>query len=289
MVLVEIECPFCYKKGMLDIDEYVVRYRGRGITGVTITEDTICEHSFVAYIDPSFIARDSIMVDFSVKLPNIRPKVIKCNLDVEDYADINGYLIVVNLRAKTLVYLFRGIFLKQKIVLINNKKNINSHLLRLLEYCFKSNFDFDLTIFDEKEYKKNKKKYKDHLVLSKDGLINDKSDLFTSKKMKIENMIIQKFLDIQDVISGLIVLKNEILKAHQIAMDAVSNFYKLPKEIQKVYSIFNLTEYINKNASKHFNIRFHKAYLNFIVDIILNYFKLEISKKAKSDDFLRYI
>jgi len=288
MVLIDIECPYCYKKGTLDIDEYVVRYRGRGITGVSISEDTICNHSFVAYIDPNFIARDSIMVDFSVKLPDIKPKVIKCSLNVEDYADINGYLISLHLHAYTLAYLFRGIFLKQKIVLINDKKNVNNHLSRLLEYCFKSNFDYDLTILNDKEYNKNKKKYTNYLVLSKDKVINDKSKVLTSKKMKIENIIIQKFLDVQDVISGLIVLKNEILKAHQIAMDAVSNFYKLPEEIQKKYSIFNLTEYINKNASKHFKIHLHKAYLDFIIDIILYYFELDISHSPE-EDFLRYL
>jgi len=289
MALVKIECPSCFKKGSLEINEEIIRNSERGITGITVTEKFICNHSFVAYIDRNLVARDCFLVDFTVKLPEIKMNEVESSIGIDEYNDIDFYLISINVQANTLASIFRGIFLNQKIVFLNDISIVNSHLFKLLEYTFKEYFDYDISIISEKEYKKNRKLYKDYLVLSKNDIAIDNQKLLNEKKKKIENAIVQKFLSIPDIVSGLIVLKNEIFKAHKIALDAVNHYNGLSQKEQKKFSIFDLAEYINENVTTNFNIKLQKAYLDFLIDILIHYFKLDISEDAKTEDFLRYL
>ena len=288
MKAIRITCPTCLEKGTLNVDDGKIKNSERGVTAINIKENTICKHSFVAYIDRNLVARDCFAVDFTIKLPEIEMKENEGNYDADDFKDLDIYLITLNLRALTIASIFRGIFLKQKNVLINDITIIDAHIFKLLDYCFEGTFEYDLSIISKKEYKNDKKKYKNHLIISKDTIINDPEKLLASKKMKIENAIVQKFLSIPDTVSGLIILKNDIFKAHEIAKDAFNFVSGLSDNERKNYSIYELAEHINDHAGK-LNIKLQKVYLDFLVDIIMYYFELDISKEVKPKDFLGYL
>ena len=258
------------------------------MTSINIKEDTICKHSFVAYLDRNFVVRDCFAVDFTIKLPEIEMKKTEGAYDVDDFKDIDVYLIALNLHARTIASILRGIILGQNVILINDITIVNPHLLRLLDYCFEGTFEHDMSIISRKEYKNDKKKYKNHLVISKDTIINDPEKLLTSKKMKIENTIIQKFLSSPDTVSGLIILKNDIFKAYEIAKNAFKFVNGLSDNERKNYSIYELADYINDYTSK-LNVKLQKIYLDFLVDIVLYYFNLDIPKDVKPEDFLGYL
>ena len=285
---VKIRCPSCFKTGTLEVNHEIIENCDRGIISINVKENTVCPHSFVVYIDRNLVPRDYFLVDFKVTLPNIDFKQEKKIVKVEDYEDIDIYLITINIHANVLASIFKAIFLKQKILLINDLSIINHHLLKLIDYTFSESFIFDLLILSKKKYKKERKKYKDYLVISNDEVIIDKNKIINPKKMKIEHAIIQKFLSIPDIVSGLIILKNEIFKAYEIAKNAFNHFMELSQNEKKSYSIYELAEYINDYTNK-LNVKLQKAYLDFLIEIIVNYFELDISEDAKPEDFLGYL
>ena len=288
MQAIKISCPTCNKKGTINVDEEIIINSERGITAINLKEDIICKHSFVAYIDTNLIPRDYFAVDFTVSLPNIEINKNESSIDVEDYNDIDIYLISLNLHAQSLARIFRSIFLNQKVLLINEINILDAHLLRLLEYCFEETFAFDLSIISRKEYKKERKNYMDHIILSKDRILKDSNNLLMSKKMKIESAIVQKFLSIPDMVSGMIILKNEIYKAFEIAKNTVDYINGLSENEKNVISIYEISEHIIDYTHK-INIKLQKTYLDFLIDIIIYYFNLDISGDARPENFLTYL
>ncbi|MFX1338910.1 MAG: hypothetical protein ACFFDK_09900 [Promethearchaeota archaeon] len=271
MPKIEIKCPLCKKNGVISIEENLVKSSSRGLLSVHIANDIICEHTFTAYIDKNLQIRDYFFVDFSVKLPEI--SLIE-NLEQEsvlpkEVVDID--LIKLNIPAITLAYILKSIFLKQKIVLIFNQEFLYHHIEKFFEYITQNSFEMDFSLINSNDYKNNKKSYKDAMVFESNKIIRNNKNLINPKKLDIEKKIIERFYSESELGYSYIVLKNEIFKAYELSL-------KIIQEIEKVNKIGNQPNIlvIQDELEKIYKVKIDKLYLNFLIDIIANYFEVKV-------------
>ncbi len=271
MANIEIKCPLCHKKGVISIEENLIKSSSRGLLSVHIANDIICEHTFTAYIDKNLQIRDYFFVDFSVKLPEI--SLIE-HLEQESFLSkeiIDIDLIKLNIPAITLTYIIKSIFLKQKIVLISNQEFLNHHIEKFLEFITQNSFEMDLSLINSEEYANNKKSYKNAMVFESNKIIRNNKKLINPKKLDIEKKIIERFYSESQLGYSYIVLKNEIFKAYELSQKIIQEI----EEVNKKGNQPNILTIQNK-LEKGYNAKIDKLYLNFLIEIIKNYFKVSV-------------
>ena len=278
MVRVTIKCPECSAIDRIELDENILAHNERGITAVNVVKSTMCSHSFIVYIDTNFTVRDSFATDFNVELPQIK---MNDSRTMTLKRDFDQYIIFLNMKPVTVSYILRCCFLKKKIIFINNMSIINPHLKGFLEYIFSETFEYDITILNKDNYKKNKKDYKKFVVFSDKKIIRDKLNILNEKQMKIERIMIQNYLVGMDSETSLIILRNEIYKCFQILRYIIDNSKDRNLSINPKIIVDLITEKFSRNISK--------AYLNFLILILKEYFELEISDSFNVSDFVEFI
>ncbi len=281
MPKIEIRCPSCSKIGYIDIIEETIKNIKRGVLSVNIAKDTICEHSFIAYVDKNLAIRDYILADFHIELPDV---IIEQELEQKisitpDLLNID--LIQLNLHASLITFIIRGIMLKKKIILVSDLNILHDHVINFFEYITQNSFDFDILIVSKEEHEENKKKYKNHLVFENNQVINDKNRIIDPKKLKIEQKIIQEFYADYDVNSSVIILKNEIQKAY-ILSKTVRDY------INNIKEKLSSKKIINKTNEVH-GIKIQIPYFNFLIDIVKNYFEIDVPKLSDISNFLSFL
>lgn len=281
MPKIEIRCPSCSKIGYIDIIEETIKNIKRGVLSVNIAKDTICEHSFIAYVDKNLAIRDYILADFHIELPDV---IIEQELEQKisitpDLLNID--LIQLNLHASLITFIIRGIMLKKKIILVSDLNILHDHVINFFEYITQNSFDFDILIVSKEEHEENKKKYKNHLVFENNQVINDKNRIIDPKKLKIEQKIIQEFYADYDVNSSVIILKNEIQKAY-ILSKTVRDY------INNIKEKLSSKKIINKINEVH-GIKIQIPYFNFLIDIVKNYFEIDVPKLSDISNFLSFL
>ncbi|MFX0071686.1 MAG: hypothetical protein ACFFAO_11405, partial [Candidatus Hermodarchaeota archaeon] len=121
-----------------------------------------------------------------------------------------------------------------------------------------------------------------YLILKGNEVINDKNNLMSPKKIKVERTIIQKFLAEQDPKTSLILLRNEIQKIHNLSKQIINlnNSLKKNEELtsKKIIDYFLQTK----------DIKIQSEYLDFLLDIIKNYFDVNLAMSSKTSDFLGF-
>ncbi|MFW9899112.1 MAG: hypothetical protein ACFFDO_07615 [Candidatus Thorarchaeota archaeon] len=280
MVNVEIRCPECSKIGKLEVEENLIIQSKRGVSAINVAEDLICNHSFIAYIDKNLNVRDCFITDFTIELPQIEvEQITEDKIPGKDTIDV--YLLTLNLNALSLTNILRACFFKKKILLLNDFSILNPHIMNFFKFIFQDTFDIDISIEQEKNYKKDKKKYKAYIVISKDKIFKDKEKIL-SKLTKIERIIVQKFLAEQDPQTSLIILKNEISKAYKLSKDVelyLKDYDKTSELTPKLISNF-LTEKYNQKISD--------LYLRFLIKIVQYYSEVDFSKIFDFDNYIRW-
>ena len=280
MVKVEIHCPKCSKMGKLEVEENLIIQSKRGVSAINVAEDLICKHCFIAYIDKNFNVRDCFITDFTIELPQIEvEQIIEDKIPDKDTIDV--YLLTLNLNALSLTNILRACFFKKKILVLNEFSLLNPHIMNFFKFIFQDTFDIDISIEQEKHYKKDKKKYKNYIVIGKEKIIKDKEKIL-SKLTKIERTIVQKFLAEQDPQTSLIILKNEISKAYKLSKDVelyLKDYDKTSELIPKLISNF-LTEKYNQKISD--------LYLRFLIKIVQYYSEVDFSKIFDFNNYVRW-
>lgn len=280
MVKVEIHCPECSKRGKLEVEENFIIQSKRGVSAINVAEDLICKHSFIAYIDKNLNVRDCFITDFTIELPQIEVEQITVD-KIPDKDTIDVYLLTLNLNALSLTNILRACFFKKKILVLNEFSLLNPHIMNFFKFIFQDTFDTDISIEQEKNYKKDKKKYKAYIVIGKDKIIKDKEKVL-AKLTKIERTIVQKFLAEQDPQTSLIILKNEISKAYKLSKDVelyLKDYDKTSELIPKLISNF-LTEKYNQKISD--------LYLRFLIKIVQYYSEVDFSKIFDFNNYIRW-
>ncbi|MFX0073008.1 MAG: hypothetical protein ACFFAO_18175 [Candidatus Hermodarchaeota archaeon] len=296
MTAILIKCPTCSTKKLLEIGDDIVKDTSRGITAINIGKDLICQHSFIVYIDRNLKVRDYFLTDFQVDIPEIpiNYKIDKKPINKE-FIDVD--LIKINLNANLLAYVLKSIFSKQKIMIISDQTFLYDHIINFFQYITLDSFEIEISVISEENYKENKKNFKDSMVFEGNQIIRNAEKTIDPKKLNVEKQIINNFLSEYVPENSVLLLKNEIFKAFELAKSVINymddygkertiNFEKLfhttamanfvGEILSKEKIIFKI---VNDYLAKTYNIKVNKQYLDFILEIVDKYFKVDIEKK----------
>ncbi len=278
MKKIEVRCPSCTGIGFIEVSEEEVEKAKRGVFAVNVSEGFICEHSFVAYIDKNFSVRDTFMADFQLELPDIIPKKsIEPNTSAQ-LDSINVSLIKLNLSASLITYIIRAILNKRKIVLIYDQQFMIDEVRRFFDYITINSFETELVFISEDQY--NSESYNDYIVFNSKEVIKDEDGIIKGKKLDVERALIQKFFEEYEPTHSLIYLQNGLQKAYELS-ETIVDIVKGLKKKEKVYS-----KKIIEDLSRIHNVKIQLKYLDFLFEIVENYFKVDVPKSSEVSNFL---
>jgi len=271
MARLEIRCPVCSKWKKIEIADDTTKNVAKGLLAINIAAGMICEHSFIAYIDKNFTVRDCLVADFKIELPS-STHTEKTEEIISPETDIIKFdLIKLNIPELLIAYVIKTILVGRKAVIILDQEFLYNHIKNFFRYIFDKSFEFDMDIILEEEYKKNKGKYDEFLVFKKVKVVSDKDKIIDLKKLEIEKSIVHKFLTEYDLMAGLIILRNEINKIYEFSK-SIAEFIEnnKGKPITSKILINHILEVYNE--------KIQMPYLNYIIDIVRCYFKVEVPK-----------
>jgi len=264
---------------MIEVSEDAVKNVSRGLLAVNIMARTICEHSFIVYVDINLHVRDYFVADFQIEIPDLpippSEKIRDMQLPGKDVVDID--LIKLNMPAILLTYILKSIFSKQKIVLISDQEFLYNHITNFFNYITKDTFDIDVAILTSDNYNQNKKQYKEYMIFEGINIIKNMKKLINPKKLWVEKHIISRFLTEPELGYSYIVLKNEIHKAYELSKSIVEAIKESRKDGEKE-NILKITGEIED----FYKIKIGSLYLNFLIEIIQTYFDVAVPTVVES-------
>jgi len=278
---VSIKCPSCSTKGDIQIADDFIKNTSRGLLAVNITKDLICSHSFIAYIDKNLNVRDYFIADFCFEIPEIpieRFEETKEKFLVKKAFDID--LIKLNLPPTQLSFILKAIFSKQKVMIISNQDFLYGHLHDFFKYISYNSFQIDINFISEEEYNQNKKKYKDSMVFHGIYIVNNVKKIINPKKLFFEKLIVNSFFSNNQLELTYIIFRNEILKIYKLSKSIVEFINDSKKKNEEV----NILK-IGNQLESEYHIKINTAYLSFLIDIVKDYFKVEVPRVR--DSFIR--
>ena len=281
MAQLEIRCPVCSKWENIEILDDATKNVKKGLLAVNIAPGMICDHTFIAYVDKNLTVRDYFIADFKIEAPEADISKKDEKNAFLDAGSLNFDLIKLNIPEKLMVSIFRGIFLGRKIILISKDQFIHDQIINFFGYAMQDLFDVNIIFMSEAIYLKTKNVYDEYLVFKKSIIIHDKNKVIDSKKLSVEKRIVQKFLAEYDLATGLIILKNEIQRVFEFSKQ-LAEYIKCSQNEKLTSKI--LMDHIYEKQ----NERIQKNYLAFLLDIVNNNFKVEMSKKVGVTNFLSY-
>ncbi|MBN1800880.1 MAG: hypothetical protein JW891_05195 [Candidatus Lokiarchaeota archaeon] len=274
MASIQIRCPSCKQVGYINLEIDKLPRNEKGVTSIDIHEKVICNHSFIAYIDGNNEVRDCFIVDFKLKLPEIKTYEELLHIDMPELKDLDILLISSNFLAINLAYLLKCCFHKKKVVFLNDNAILAKHLNNFVQFIFKNSFKPELLIIERWKYGKEKKSMKDCIVLENETIIRDKSNFLNPKNIEVETAIVHSFLNAEkDRIAALIKIKNEIFKAFKLSGE-IMEYIENQEKNKKI-----LPSYIIDYLKKRHKIKISEIYLRFLVKIIQNYFQFNVCNK----------
>jgi len=278
MVNLEIRCPTCSKRGKIEVSEEKVKNTTRGLYAVNVSENIICDHSFVVYVDKNLSVRDSFIADFQIDLPKSDSKQ---EID-EDTSiltqSIDVALIRMNFTASMLAYLLKTIIRKKAIVIISEKDFLNEHLSNFIKFICSESFNVNYEIIHLNEY--DNAHYENHIIIQENEVLKDDDNILTSKQIKVERTIIQTFLNESDPVMGMISLKNELNRIYQLSGIIVDMIKNLKKN-EKLYSKKVIHDIANIRG-----IKLQIPYLEYLYEVVEYYFEVEIPRSSNISNFL---
>ncbi|MFX1277421.1 MAG: hypothetical protein ACFE9Z_04735 [Promethearchaeota archaeon] len=271
MAKVEVRCPLCSKWDKIEISDDATKNVSKGLLAINISSGMICEHSFIAYVDKNLIVRDCLVADFKIEIPEsestesseqtLKPKTETIKFD----------LIKLNIPEMLMVYTLRAIFLGKKILIISDQEFLFNHIKNFFKNVTEDTFNFELNIALEMEYKKNKNLYTEYVIFKNREVVKDDENIINPKELEVEKQIIQKFFDEYDLMAGLIILRNEIKKVYELSKD-VGVFIKNNEESS--ITSRNIIKYLSENHQGKIQL----PYFKFLLNIVQNYFKIDVPK-----------
>ena len=176
--------------------------------------------------------------------------------------------------------IFIGIYFGRKMVVINDLDFLNESFFKFFNYILQDSFEYDISFLSAAQYKKKQQQYKNYLVLKGNEVVYDKKNMIENRKTKIENTIIQRFFSEYESQSGLILFKNEITKLFLLSQDLININENLNEN----------EDFTSKKAIMHINKKYNSKisypYVNLLMNIVENYFKVKLKKASDSGDLL---
>lgn len=274
----EVRCPSCSNIGYIEISEKEVEKAARGVFAVNISEGIACEHSFVVYIDKNLSIRDTFIADFQLELPEITSPRVKEPEISPQLESIDVSLIKLNLTASLLINIIRSIFFGKKVLIFTDQTFMVDQIHNFFDYLTRNSFEASILVKLEEHYQPES--FKDFIVLKNNQILQDNNDILNPKKIGIEKSLVGKFLEEYELIPSITYLHNRIQKTYELSetiVESVKNLKKKEKLISK--------KVIEKIAKVH-NIKIQLSYLNFLYEIVENYFDVKIPKSSNISDIL---
>ena len=276
MTKIQISCPSCSQIGHIQVSEDAMKNVARGLLAINIAVNTICEHSFIVYIDRNLHVRDYFVADFHIEIPDLPiSPVDKLKVPSQDVVDID--LIKLNLPAMMLSYVIKSIFSNQKIILISEQEFLYNHIHNFLKYITQGTFDIDVSIMKTEEYNNNKKHYKDAMVFNGNKILKNAKKIINPKKMWVEKHIVSMFLTEPELGYSYIILKNEIQKAYELSKAIVDNVNESRSKGKKENILM-----ITSAVEEYYQIKIGSLYLNFLIEIVQSYFDVAVPTVVES-------
>ena len=278
MKKLEVRCPSCSSRGYIEISEVEVEKAARGVYAVNISEGIACEHSFVAYIDKNLSVRDTFIADFQLELPEIsspRDKEPETSPQLESI-DVN--LIKLNLIASLLVNIIRAIFFKRKVLVLTDQTFMIDQIHKFFDYIMENSFKASILVESEERYQFES--YKDYIVLKNNLILQDNDGILNPKKISFERSLVRKFLEEYEPIPSIIYLHEGIQKTYELSKTIVERVKSLKKK-EKLIS----NKVIEEIANVH-GVKIQLPYLDFLYEIVENYFKVQIPRSSNVSNFL---
>jgi hypothetical protein len=264
MAKIEIRCPVCTKWENIEISDDVTANSTKGLLAVNIEAGMICEHTFVAYVDRNLIVRDCLIADFEIEVSS-SPETEDSIANVAE--SINHDLIRLNIPEILMASIFKAIFSGKNVIIISDDQFIASHSIHFFKYAMQNLFYTDIITMSKVEFKNRNNQYENHIVFDKIEVIQDRYNLVDPKKILIERSIARKFLEEYDLVTGLIILRNEIQKAFEFSKTLLEFIKDADEKV--------LTSKILINHIKEvYNEKIQMNYLTFLCSILRNYFKV---------------
>jgi len=282
MARIEIRCPICAQWEYVEIADDATKNVAKGLLAINIAAEMICEHSFIAYVDRNLIVRDCLVADFKIELPESAPIADNKEIITPETETIKFDLIKLNIPDILMVNIIKTILLGKRMVILSNQEFLYNHLINFFKSIMENTFKFDLTIISEIEYKKKKNKYKEHIVFKNREIVRDKEKSINPKKLEFEKAMVQKFINEYDLMAGVIILRNEIKKSYEFSK-AIAELIQ-NKEVKAITSKLLIDHILEKHGE-----RIQKPYLSFLIDIVQNYFKVEVPKISGVTDLLGFL
>jgi len=278
MKKLEVRCPSCSSSGYIEISEVAVEKAARGVYAVNISEGIVCEHSFVAYIDKNLSVRDTFIADFQLELPEIsspRAKEPEMSPQLESI-DVN--LIKLNLIASLLVNIIRAIFFKRKVLVLTDQTFMIDQIHKFFDYIMENSFKASILVESEEQYQLES--YKDYIILKNNIILQDNDGILNPKKISFERSLVRKFLEEYEPIPSIIYLHEGIQKTYELSETIVERVKNLKKK-EKLIS----NNVIEELANDH-SVKIQLPYLDFLYEIVENYFKIQIPRSSNVSNFL---
>lgn len=281
MAKIEVRCPVCSNWDNIEISDDATKSVAKGLLAVNITAGMICEHTFIAYVDKNLIVRDCLIADFKIEAPEVSTSEGAENI-IPEAESINHDLIKLNIPELLMASVFKAIFLGKGVIFVSDDQFLADNIIYFFKYAMQNLFENDIIAISKIDYKNNQKNYENYIIFEKREVIQDKDKSIDPKKLEIEKSIAKKFLGEYDLITGLIILRNEVQKAFEYSktlVDFITNSEK------KAWTSKILMDHIN---IEH-NEKIQMNYLTFLYEIVNHYFKVEIPITDGVTNFLGFL
>lgn len=279
MAKIEVRCPVCSNWDNIEISDDATKNVTKGLLAVNIAAGMICEHNFIAYVDKNFIVRDCLIADFKIEAPEVPTTEGTGDEIFPEVESINYDLIKLNIPEILMASVFKAIFLGKGVILISDDQFPANHIIYFFKYAMKNLFKNDIITMSKRDYKNDQKNYENYIVFEKREVIQDNNKIIDPKKLGIEKRIAQKFIGEYDLVTGLIILRNEIQKAFEFSK-TLADF--ITDSEKKAWNSKILIDHINEVH----NERIQMNYLTFLYDIVNHYFDVEVPKIGRVIKFL---
>ncbi|MFX0081938.1 MAG: hypothetical protein ACFE94_09315 [Candidatus Hodarchaeota archaeon] len=281
MAKIEVRCPICSNWDNIEISDDATRNATKGLLAINITAGMICEHNFIAYVDKNLIVRDCLIADFKIEAPESPGSTTREDTDkiIPEVESINHDLIKLNIPEPLMASILRAIFLGKGVILISDDQYLADNIIYFFKYAMKNLFDNEIIAMSKSDYNHNQINYEKYIVFEKRKIVQDFENLINPKKIDIEKGIAKKFLEEYDLITALIILRNEIQKAFEFSK-TLAEF--ITNSEKKAWTSKILLDHVNKV----YNERIQINYLIFLYDIVHYYFKVDIPKIEGVTKFL---
>ncbi len=278
MKKLEVRCPSCSSRGYIEISEEEVEKAARGVFAVNVSEGIACEHSFVAYIDKNLTVRDTFIADFQLELPEITPPQSKEPEMSHQLESIDVNFIKLNLTGMLLVNIIRAIIFKKKVVILTDQSFMVDKIYDFLDYITKNSYEMSILVKSEEQFQSES--FKDHIILKNNKILQDYDDILNPKNISIERSLVRKFLEEYETLPSIIYLRDGIQKTYELSETIVERVKNLKKK-EKIIS----KKVIEEIANVH-QVKIQLPYLDFLYEIVENYFKIKIPRSSNVSNFL---